>query len=89
MPNTAQFTNACLTIKKLKTSPSDEELGRLYGLYKQATLGDNNTPEPTGLFDFVGKRKWTSWNENKGMNTYNSEVKYITLVNELIKKYKI
>lgn len=88
MTNSVQFEKACLVVKKLKTSPSDEELGKLYGLYKQATLGDNTTLEPTGLFDFVGKRKWTCWNECKGLDTYNSEVKYITIVNELVKKYK-
>ena len=88
MPNSIEFTNACTVVKKLKTSPSDDELGKLYGLYKQATIGDNNTSEPTGIFDFVGKRKWACWNENKGLNTYNSEIKYIILVNELIKKYK-
>ena len=32
----------------------------LYKYYKQATIGDCNTPKP-GYFDFVGKAKWDAW----------------------------
>lgn len=32
-----------------------------YGLYKQATIGKCNTQRP-GMLDFVGKKKWDSWN---------------------------
>ena len=85
MDNSVQFTHASKVAKTLKTKPSDDNLGKLYGLYKQAVFGDNNTPEPTSMFDFVGKRKWAYWNENKGMDKYNAEVKYITLVNTLNK----
>ena len=28
----------------------------------QATIGPCNAPKP-GAFDFVGKAKWTAWNE--------------------------
>lgn len=31
---------------------------QFYGLYKQATVGDNNTPKP-GMMDFTGKYKWS------------------------------
>jgi diazepam-binding inhibitor (GABA receptor modulating acyl-CoA-binding protein) len=88
MENSVQFTNACNTVTRLKTKPSDDDLCKLYGLYKQAVFGNNTTSEPTGIFDIKGKRKWTAWNENKGLDKYNAEVKYITLVNELIKKNK-
>jgi len=87
MSNSIQFTNACDTVKKLKTKPSDDDLGKLYGLYKQAVFGDNNTSEPN-IFDMVGKKKWNYWNDNKGLSKYNAEVQYITLVNEIIHKYK-
>ena len=42
----AEFTKAAEDVKKLQTSPTDEELLELYGLYKQATVGDINTGEP-------------------------------------------
>lgn len=36
-------------VKNLKQAPKDEELLELYGLYKQATVGDVNT----GLLDII------------------------------------
>lgn len=45
---------------------SDEQKLTIYGLYKQATVGDCNTPKPS-MMDFVGKSKWNAWNTNKGM----------------------
>ncbi|OXB84705.1 UNVERIFIED_CONTAM: hypothetical protein H355_001182, partial [Colinus virginianus] len=38
----ADFNGAAEDVKKLKTRPTDEELKELYGLYKQATVGDIN-----------------------------------------------
>jgi hypothetical protein len=37
----------------------------LYGLFKQATVGDVNTDRP-GMLDFTGKSKWDAWEKNKG-----------------------
>ena len=36
---------------------TDDELLQIYGLYKQATVGDNNTDKP-GMLDFKGKKKY-------------------------------
>lgn len=47
--------------------PSDSEKLTMYGLYKQATLGDCNTSSP-GMLDFKGKLKWSAWNSRKGMS---------------------
>ncbi len=86
MVNSVQFTNAASYVKKLKQSPNNDELLFLYKYYKQATLGDNNTPKP-GIFNFKNQAKWDAWNSVKGTNTHNSEVEYIKSVNNLIKKY--
>lgn len=88
MTNSSQFLSAAEIVKNLKTKPDNNELLILYGLYKQATVGDNDNEEP-GFLDFKGKEKYKAWLKNKGMNTYDSEVKYITKVNELITKYGI
>lgn len=49
------FTVAC---EKLKSCSLDEhKLLTLYGLYKQGTIGDVNTPAPPE-FDFVAYAKW-------------------------------
>ena len=51
------FENAVLDIVKLAVSPSNDEKLQIYGLYKQATIGNTNIPAP-GFFDFAGTAKW-------------------------------
>tara|TARA_R110002110_G_scaffold99220_6_gene253717 strand:+ start:456 stop:707 length:252 start_codon:yes stop_codon:yes gene_type:complete len=55
---------------------------QFYGLYKQATVGDINTPQP-GFFEPVGKAKWNSWRSKKGMTKDEAMKQYI----ELSKRY--
>ena len=86
--NSKQFLQAAKIAKNLKSNPNNEELGKLYGLYKQATVGDINIEKPN-ILNFKESKKWEAWNVCKGKSTYNSEVEYITLVNLLIKKYGI
>lgn len=38
--NLQQFDAAAANVKKLKSLPSDNDLLELYGLFKQATVGD-------------------------------------------------
>lgn len=52
---------------KLPGSPSDADRLALYGLYKQVTVGDNNTAKP-GIFDLKAKAKWSAWNDRKGIS---------------------
>ena len=86
--NSKQFLTAVDTVNTLSKTPSHSELTELYGLYKQAILGDNTNAEPS-MLKIKENAKWKAWSQNKGMNKYNAEVKYITLVNELIEKYGI
>lgn len=88
MPNSNEFNMAADVVKKLKTKPNDDELLTLYGFFKQATVGDNNNPEP-GFLDFKGKSKHKSWLANKGMSSHDAEVNYITFVNKLIQAYGV
>lgn len=85
MTNSPEFLQATEIVKKLANNPTNEELGLLYGFYKQATCGDNTTSKPF-MFDLKGVAKWNAWENCKGMSTYDSEVAYILLVNNLIKK---
>lgn len=74
------------TVSNLSKRPSDDELLQLYGLYKQATVGDNDTAKP-GVFDLKGKYKWQAWEDLKGTTQEEAEQKYIALATELIEKY--
>jgi len=84
----AEFTKAADDVKKCKSKPSDDEMLKLYGLYKQATVGDVNTERPgTFSMDFAGKAKWDAWSANKGVDKEKAEQDYIQVANEVIGKY--
>ncbi len=83
MSNSPQFLQAAEAVSQLSTKPDTNTLSQLYGLYKQATVGNNNTNKP-GVLDVKGTIKWSSWNNYKGYSKYQAEVEYIKLVNKLI-----
>jgi len=72
--------------KKFTSKPSNEELLKLYGLYKQATEGDTIGERP-GSFDFIAAAKYNSWMNYKGMPSEEAAEKYIRLVEELSKNH--
>ncbi|KAL6109216.1 acbd7 [Pungitius sinensis] len=88
MSNRAEFEKMAEDVKKVKTRPTDQELLDLYGLYKQATVGEINTDRP-GMMDFKGKAKWDAWSSRKGMSKDDAESAYITLAKEVVSKYGI
>lgn len=82
----SEFEKAAEDIKKLTQRPTNEELLELYGLYKQATVGDCNTECP-GMFDPKGRAKWDNWNALKGMSKADAEAKYVEVAKALLAKY--
>ena len=86
MENTKKiFEQYSKDVKKITNKPSDSDLLILYGLYKQATIGDCNTDRP-GFLDFKGKSKWDSWNNYQGKNQEEAMKLYIEKAKELIEK---
>ena len=85
------FEQAAQAIKdsaKQDVKMKDEELLQIYGLYKQGTVGDNNTAQP-GMLDFKGKGKWNAWNGLKGKSKEEAQAEYIAVARTLLQKYKI
>ncbi|XP_021694733.1 acyl-CoA-binding protein [Aedes aegypti] len=80
------FEQAAEDVKNLKATPSDADLLEVYGLYKQATVGDCNTDKP-GLLDFKGKSKWEAWNGRKGMSQDDAKQAYIAKVAKLVEQH--
>ncbi|XP_013907668.1 PREDICTED: acyl-CoA-binding domain-containing protein 7 [Thamnophis sirtalis] len=80
------FEAAATNVTKLKSKPTDDELKELYGLYKQATVGDVNTECP-GMLDLKGRAKWEAWNLKKGTSKDDAMKAYISKTNEMIQKY--
>jgi len=80
------FEQAAADVRKLTKRPTDEEALLIYGLYKQATVGDINISQPWAV-QMEARSKWDAWNANKGMSQEEAKEKYITAANQLIAKY--
>ncbi len=77
------FQNATERVHSLEKRPSNENLLKMYGLYKQATEGDVVGDRPGG-FDFKGIAKYDSWASLRGTSKEIAMQHYIDLVNSLI-----
>jgi diazepam-binding inhibitor (GABA receptor modulator, acyl-CoA-binding protein) len=77
-----KFDAAVAASKSLAERPDNETLLQLYGLYKQATDGDNETKKP-GMMDMVGRAKWGAWDALKGTDTKDAMQQYIDLIESL------
>eukprot|EP00292_Cryptomonas_paramecium_P033018 CAMPEP_0113678186 /NCGR_PEP_ID=MMETSP0038_2-20120614/9771_1 /TAXON_ID=2898 /ORGANISM="Cryptomonas paramecium" /LENGTH=90 /DNA_ID=CAMNT_0000595723 /DNA_START=46 /DNA_END=318 /DNA_ORIENTATION=+ /assembly_acc=CAM_ASM_000170 len=66
----------------LKTADNTQKL-ELYGLYKQATVGDNTTDKPGMFSGFEAGYKWDAWNKKKGTSKDQAMQEYIKLVESL------
>jgi diazepam-binding inhibitor (GABA receptor modulating acyl-CoA-binding protein) len=79
-----KFEAAANDIKQLTKRPDDEDMLRLYALYKQSTAGDASGDRP-GAFDFVNRAKYDAWARLKGTDTDKAMKSYVDLVERLKK----
>lgn len=81
------FLNAVNSIKQVKKVDTKTQL-QLYGLYKQATIGDCNIKKP-GIFDINGSAKYNAWNscfsipKSKAMSMY---IHLVTTITDKVEK---
>ena len=78
----ASFDAAVAQSRELSERPDNATLLKLYGLYKQATAGDNAESKP-GFGDMVARAKWDAWNDLKGTADEDAMRRYIELVDSL------
>jgi len=78
----ADFQAAVDNSKKLSQRPDNATLLKIYGLYKQATVGDNTEKKP-GFGDMVGRAKWDAWNGLKGTSSDDAKQQYVDLIQSL------
>jgi diazepam-binding inhibitor (GABA receptor modulator, acyl-CoA-binding protein) len=81
-----KFEAAANDIKKLSKRPDDEDMLRLYALYKQGSEGDVQGERP-GAFSFVDRAKYDAWAKLKGTDTAKARENYVKLVERLKKTY--
>jgi acyl-CoA-binding protein len=76
-----QFEAAIEKAKGL-LNQSNENLLEMYGLYKQATVGDVEGDRPAGI-DFRAAAKYDAWKKRRGMSTDDAMQAYIDLIDRL------
>jgi acyl-CoA-binding protein len=79
---TTQFEDAVASSKTLTERPDNSTLLKIYGLYKQATAGDNTDKKP-GFSDMVGRAKWEAWDSVKGLSSEAAMQQYVALIDSL------
>jgi len=78
----AKFEQAVADSKSLAERPDNPTLLKIYGLYKQASEGDNEGKRP-GFTDMVGRMKFDAWTELKGKSGEEAMQEYIDLIESL------
>lgn len=80
-----KFTEATEKVKTLSEKPDNETLLRLYGLYKQATIGNCNIAQPWAV-QFEARAKWDAWHSHLNKPKNIAEKEYVQLVEKLLVK---
>ncbi|RYZ13307.1 MAG: acyl-CoA-binding protein [Comamonadaceae bacterium] len=78
----ARFEAAQANSKLLAERPDNPTLLKIYGLFKQATVGDNAEKRPS-FSDVVARAKWDAWTQNKGVAADEAKQRYIDLIESL------
>ncbi|KAL9242635.1 hypothetical protein vseg_016618 [Gypsophila vaccaria] len=78
----AEFNQYAEKVRSLKEA-TNEDLLVLYGLYKQATVGDVNTGCPS-IFYQKDRAKWNSWNGCKGKSKEEAMTDYVTKAKQML-----
>lgn len=84
-----EFKNAVEFVRKPASGmePTTAQKLRFYALYKQATVGDNETPEPS-FYQLEAKQKWKAWSEVKGMQKEKAEEEYVNELDKIAPKWR-
>ena len=79
-----EFEKALEDVKTLPDQPPNVLL-ELYGLFKQATVGDVTGKRP-GLLDLKGKAKYDAWATRKGMIKEAAMDEYVAVAKRLLEE---
>ena len=82
MATVQELEDAVKRVNALTKAPSTSEMLELYGLYKQATIGDVQGSRP-GMLDPRGRAKYDAWAARKGMTRDAAREAYVALAKRL------
>lgn len=78
-----KFEQAVHKARKLDVKLTGSDKLHLYGLYKQATCGDNIHPKPENK-NLEEYAKWNAWNGKMGLSKEEAEQEYIDHVESFL-----
>jgi acyl-CoA-binding protein len=76
------FSAAVEEVKDLEERPGNQDLLKLYALYKQATSGDVTGDRPK-MMDFVNRAKYDAWATLQGTSRDDAMRAYVDVVEGL------
>ncbi|KAL7950243.1 putative acyl-coA-binding protein [Trichoderma barbatum] len=92
MPDSPEFSKAQIEVKQLTKKPSNDELLRLYALFKIGKGFEFKPSDEPSRFSFEARAKWKAWEaayEEEGItDPAVAQEKYVALVEELKVKYE-
>ncbi|PIN24036.1 hypothetical protein CDL12_03222 [Handroanthus impetiginosus] len=80
-----EFEDYAEKAKTLPENTTNENKLILYGLFKQATIGNVNTSRP-GMFNLRDRAKWDAWKAVEGKSQDEAMKDYITKVKQLLEE---
>ena len=83
MASVSDFEAAVAAVPTLSNNPGNQVKLELYGLFKQATVGDVSGKRP-GFTDMVGRAKYDAWSELSGTSAQDARSRYVEIVQGLI-----
>jgi acyl-CoA-binding protein len=83
MSSEQEFKDAQARVKTLTSRPGNDQLLKLYSLFKQASEGDARGKRP-GVFDMKGRAKFDAWSANRGLAKDAAMSQYVALVDSLV-----
>jgi len=79
-------TAAAAAAKAFTKRPTNDELLKLYGLFKQGSVGDVQGTQPWAV-QLEARAKWDAWKVNEGTTQDAAKEKYIDYVDQLKANY--
>lgn len=83
-----RFETAIIEIKKLSKKPKQEDMLKLYGLYKRVKVGICNTEKPWAV-QIEACMKWNAWKNVSHLTVNQAMITYIMIVNNLFRENNI
>ena len=81
----SKFENAVRSLNSIKQEPTSEIKLKLYGLYKQATVGNASSEKIPSSFNIIAYSKYKAWANFQDMNKEEAKASYVKLVETLSK----